>query len=443
MIAFDKNEFAQRRQRLLAQMQPNSICVVPSSALVTRSRDTEFPFRQGSYFEYLSGFPEPDACLVLTNSPEYPNGLSVLFCLDKDPNIEMWQGKRIGPREAKRTFGFDIVFDNEELDERLVELMNGHEQLYFALGHNQDCEERVLDCIEQLRSAPKQSQSAPSSIVDSRLLLDEMRLVKSPYEQNIMRQAGHISANAHMRAMAFAQAGRFEYQLEAELHHEFAMHGAKHPAYSTIVGSGENACILHYTENNAELKDGQLVLIDAGCELHGYAADITRTFPVSGQFSPQQRQLYQLVLDAQKAALACIKPGKTIGEATQAAIECITTGLLELGLLTGTLEENIAGQHYRTFFMHGLSHWLGLDVHDVGHYKAAGGDRPLMPGMVLTVEPGIYVAGDAPVAPCWRGIGIRIEDNVLITDSGHEILTGDVPKEISQIEALMAESFIQ
>ncbi|QHJ13179.1 Xaa-Pro aminopeptidase [Paraglaciecola mesophila] len=442
MTAFDKNEFAQRRHRLLAQMQPNSICVVPSSTLVTRSRDTEFPFRQDSYFEYLSGFPEPDAYLVLTNSSEYPNGLSVLFCLDKDPNIEMWQGKRIGPREAKRTFGFDIAFNTEELDERLVELMNGHEQLYFALGHNQDCEERVLDCVEQLRSAPKQSQTAPSSIVDSRLLLDEMRLIKSPYEQKIMRQAGQISAKGHMRAMAFARPGRFEYQLEAELHHEFAMRGAKHPAYSTIVGSGENACILHYTENNAELKEGQLVLIDAGCELQGYAADITRTFPVSGRFSSQQRQLYQLVLDAQNAALACIMPGKTIGEASKAAIKCITTGLLKLGLLSGTLEENINGQHYRAFFMHGLSHWLGLDVHDVGHYKASDGDRPLMPGMVLTVEPGIYVAKDAPVAQCWRGIGIRIEDNVLITDSGHEILTGDVPKEVSQIEALMAESFI-
>jgi Xaa-Pro aminopeptidase len=438
MIEFDKNEFAQRRQKLLNKMQPNSICVVPSSALVTRSRDTEFPFRQDSYFEYLSGFPEPEACLVLTNSCDYPNGLSVLFCQGKDPSVEMWQGKRIGPRQAKRDFGFDIAFDNEEFDERLLELMNGHEQVYFALGANQECEERVFECVEHLRSAPKQSQTAPSSIVDLRALLDEMRLFKSPYEQNIMRTAGQISAQAHIRAMGFAKSERFEYQLEAELHHEFAMQGAKHPAYSTIVGSGENACILHYTENSAELKDGQLVLIDAGCELNGYAADITRTFPVSGRFSQAQRQLYQLVLDAQLAALECIKPGCTISAASAVAIEVITAGLLDLGLLKGSLADNITGQHYRAFFMHGLSHWLGLDVHDVGNYKVADRDRPFEAGMVLTVEPGIYVASDAPVDENWRGIGIRIEDNVLITATGHEILTKDVPKEISEIETLMA-----
>jgi len=439
MIEFENSAFIERRQQLLSNMHSNSICVVPSASLHTRSRDTEFAFRQDSYFHYLCGFPEPDAWLILSNAPAYPQGLCVLFCQGKDPNIEMWQGRRIGPREAKRAYGVDLAFDSDEFEDRVLELVDGHDQLYFALGDHPETEALLLDCLAQLRGAPKQSQTAPSSILDSRILLDEMRLFKSAFEIDIMRQAAKISAQAHIKAMQFAQHGRFEYQLEAVLHHEFAMQGAKHPAYSTIVGSGDNACILHYTENSAELKAGQLVLIDAGCELQGYAADITRTFPVSGQFSLEQAQLYQLVLDAQLAAFACIKPGNTVGQATQVAIEVITRGLLTLGLLQGTLAENVEQQHYKAFFMHGLSHWLGLDVHDVGNYKINGNDRPFEPGMVLTVEPGIYIAADAPVASRWRGIGIRIEDNLLVTAQGHEVLTQDVPKDMAHIEALMAK----
>ncbi|WP_166425332.1 Xaa-Pro aminopeptidase [Paraglaciecola sp. 20A4] len=443
MLNFNKNEFIERRRQLLSKMQSNSICIVPSATLLTRSRDTEFSFRQDSYFHYLCGFPEPDAWLILSNSAEYRSGLCVLFCQGKDPSVEMWQGRRIGPRVAKRQFGFDIVFDIEDLDERLFELIDGHDQLYFALHEYPESEERILDCLAQLRSAPKQSQRAPASLVDSRVILDEMRLFKSTYEVNIMRRAAEISAQAHIKAMQFSQAGRFEYQLEAVLHHEFAMQGAKHPAYSTIVGCGDNACILHYTENSDELKAGDLVLIDAGCELQGYAADISRTFPVSGAFSAEQRELYQLVLDAQKAAFDCIEPNSSLSKANRVVIEVITTGLLELGLLQGSVAENIEHQHYKAFFMHGVSHWLGLDVHDVGNYKIDGRDRPLAPGMVLTIEPGIYIAHDAPVAKRWRGIGIRIEDNLLVTAEGHEVLTLGVPKEIEQIEALMKQSNLE
>ena len=330
-----------------------------------------------------------------------------------------------------------MAFALDELEDRLADLINGHQHVYFAQGHNHDADDLVFSTLQALREAPKQSKSAPSSLIDSRIILDEMRLIKSSSEIDMMRQAASISTQAHVRAMQFVEAGKNEYHLEAEIHHEFAMQGAKYPAYGTIVGAGDNACILHYTENNQALKDGDLVLIDAGCEWQGYASDITRTFPVSGKFSVPQKQLYQLVLDAQLAAFDVIKPNNTIKQASDVAIEVITQGLMDLGLLKGQLAENIEQQTYRQFYMHGLSHWLGLDVHDVGNYKIDGQDRPLQPGMVLTVEPGIYVAPDADVEPKWRGIGIRIEDNLLITQTGFENLTLAAPKTISDIEALM------
>jgi Xaa-Pro aminopeptidase len=421
-------------------MQPNSICLVPAASLVTRSRDTEYTFRQDSYFHYLCGFSEPQAWLVLSNHQQYPAGLSVLFCLDKDPQLEVWHGRRLGPKQAKKQYGYNLTFGLDELDEKLLELIDGHQQLYFAQGHNLEADGLVFELLQGLRDAPKQSRNAPASLIDVRPLLDEMRLIKSEAEMNLMRQAAAISIQAHIRAMKFAQAGKNEYHLEAEIHHEFAMNGAKNPAYSTIVGSGENACILHYTENNQPLKDGDLVLIDAGCELKGYAADITRTFPVSGKFSAEQKVLYQLVLDAQLQAIEQLQPGNTIKQASDVAIQVITQGLIDLNILTGSLDENIAQQSHRQFYMHGLSHWLGLDVHDVGHYKIDGQDRPLQAGMVLTVEPGIYIAPNAAVAKKWRGIGIRIEDNLLITTNGHENLTIAAPKTISEIEHLMTKT---
>ncbi|MFT4937385.1 MAG: Xaa-Pro aminopeptidase [Paraglaciecola sp.] len=434
------SEFSSRRKKLLAAMQANSICVVPAAHLVTRSRDTEYPFRQDSYFHYLSGFPEPEAWLVLSNKraqqPE-SKGLSILFCLDKDPSAEIWHGRRCGPEIAKDKFGLDMTFSLDDLDEKLTELVDGHQNLYFAQGHSADADAQVFSILEELRGAPKQSKTAPGNIVDVRPILDEMRLYKSPAEAALMRVAATISCAAHIRAMQFSQAGKFEYQLQAEIQHEFALQGAKDPAYGSIVGSGHNACILHYTENSDELKNGDLVLIDAGCELQGYAADITRTFPVSGRFSTAQKQLYQLVLDSQLAAFELIKPGSNIKLASDRAIEVITEGLIELGILQGDLADNITQQKYREFFMHGLSHWLGLDVHDVGNYKIDGRERPFEAGMVLTVEPGIYIAPDAQVDKRWRGIGIRIEDDLLITETGHENLTEAAPKHLDDIEKLM------
>lgn len=433
----DNTEFLTRQQHLLQAMLPNSICLLPAANLVTRSRDTEYPFRQDSYFFYLTGFPEPEGFLVLSNHQEYSQGSCILFCLDKDPTAEIWHGRRFGPKQAKQQFAVNLAFTVDEIEERLLDLIDGHQHLYFAQGHDQATDELVFSLLQNLRDAPKQSKQAPSSLLDVRVILDEMRLVKSSAEIDMMRHAANIATQAHIRAMQFAQSGKNEYHLEAEIHHEFAMQGAKYPAYGTIVGGGDNACILHYTENNQELKDGDLVLIDAGCEWQGYAADITRTFPVSGQFSVEQKQLYQLVLDAQLAAFEVIKPDNTIKQASDVAIAIITQGLLDLNILKGDLGENIEQQTYREFYMHGLSHWLGLDVHDVGNYKIDGQDRPLKPGMVLTVEPGIYIAPDADVDNKWCGIGIRIEDNVLITQSGHENLTIAAPKSISDIESLM------
>ncbi|WP_340676650.1 Xaa-Pro aminopeptidase [Paraglaciecola sp.] len=437
-------EFYARRQQLAEHMQPNSICLIPAALLVTRSRDTEYDFRQDSYFHYLCGFPEPQAWLAISNQTlkrktKAVQSHSVLFCLDKDHEAEIWQGRRFGPDLAKKHFGFDSTFGIDELDEQLLELLDGHDNLYFAQGHNSDADELVFALLKALREAPKQSMQAPGNMVDVRPLLDEMRLFKSPAEIAIMRQAAQISGKAHIRAMQSAQVGLNEYHLEAHIHHEFAMHGAKHPAYGTIVGSGDNACILHYTQNNQRLNDGDLVLIDAGCELQGYAADITRTFPVSGQFSTAQKQLYQLVLDSQLAAFEQVKPGNTFKQVSDAAIAVITQGLIDLGLLCGSLAFNLDKQLYRNFFMHGIGHWLGLDVHDVGHYKIAGQDRPLQAGMVLTIEPGIYVSPDADVDEIWLGVGIRIEDNLLVTADGFDNLTHNTPKTIVAIESLMAQ----
>ncbi|WP_299084565.1 Xaa-Pro aminopeptidase [uncultured Paraglaciecola sp.] len=439
-MPLDNTEFLTRQKHVLQSMQPNSIAIVPASSLVTRSSDTEYPFRQDSYFHYLCGFPEPDAWLLLTNHQRYSNGMGILFCLDKDPTMEIWHGRRIGPKQAKGDYGVDLTFAVDELEQRLEDIIDGHQHLYFAAGHNRHADEVVSTALQSLRNAPKQSKQAPASSIDLRLILDEMRLIKSAAEIDLMRRAAAISTQAHIRATKFATSAKNEYHLEAEIHHEFAMQGAKYPAYGTIVGAGDNSCILHYTENNQELKDGDLVLIDAGCEWQGYASDITRTFPVSGQFSVAQKQLYQLVLDAQLAAFEVIKPNNTIAQASETAIAVITQGLLELGILQGELADNIERLTYREFYMHGLSHWLGLDVHDVGHYKVDGQDRPLLAGMVLTVEPGIYIAPDADVESKWRGIGIRIEDNLLITSNGFENLTEAAPKTIDAIEALMKKS---
>ena len=435
-MAFEQVEYQARCQKLLEQMSANSAALIPAAKLATRSRDTEYTFRQDSDFSYLCGFPEPEAWLIISNKEGCPSPM--LICQEKDEVAETWHGRRFGPQQAEAHFAVDQAFGLTDIHELLEEVLNGLDHLYFAQGQSVEADELIFGLLETLRRAPKQTRSAPTSLIDIRPLLHEMRLIKSDAEVAVMQKAADISAQAHIRAMQHAAQGVYEYQLEAEILHHFVYNGARCAAYNSIVGSGDNACILHYTENSDELKQGDLVLIDAGAEYNGYAADITRTFPVSGRFSDAQATLYQLVLDAQKAALAVIKPGVTLKAATDIAIEVMTQGLIELGILQGTLESNIQEQNYRQFFMHGLGHWLGMDVHDVGSYQLDGTERPLIPGMVLTVEPGIYISKEADVDAQYAGIGIRVEDNIVITAEGFTNLTASVPKEIKDIEQLMS-----
>jgi len=431
----NEQEFIARRQRLLAQCAPNSVCIVPAAGLVTRSRDTEYTFRQDSDFWYLTGFNEPDTWLLLSNHDRHQQSFCAMVCQPKDESQEIWQGRRLGAGAAIARFDLDEAYDLTELPEVLMEWLFGHTQIYFAQGQHPHADAMVLEAVKMLREAPKEDCSPPS-MHDIRPIIHEMRLFKSASEVAVMKAAARISAAAHKRAIIAAAPGMYEYQLEAELHHEFAMSGARSPAYSTIVGSGENACVLHYTENSKVLAAGELVLIDAGAEYMGYAADITRTFPVSGSFTAPQKEIYNLVLQAQQKALDFIAPGVTLKEATLLVTEVITEGLVELGILKGAVSENLENENWRAYFMHGLGHFIGLDVHDVGNYRIDGEDRPLQPGMVITVEPGIYISPDANVDEAYRGIGVRIEDDVVITATGIDILTDGVPKTVEEIEAL-------
>ncbi|CAH9056254.1 Xaa-Pro aminopeptidase [Pseudoalteromonas holothuriae] len=432
----EQKEFLKRRTHLLSQLDKNSVAVIPAAVELTRSRDTEFPFRQDSDFFYLTGFNEPDAILVLCKDKS-EQLVSHLFCRSKDKIAEIWHGRRVGYEQAKKQYLFDNTYPLSELDEKLLELVNRKRVLYFGQGTYSAFDDKVWSLLNTLRSAPKRGFRAPEIIKDIRPLIHEMRLFKSEPEVAVMRKAAQISCEGHKRAMRFAKAGVTEYQLEAELHHHYAMNGARHPAYGTIVGSGNNANILHYTENSDVLKNGDLILIDSGCELEGYAADITRTFPVSGKYTEPQKQVYELVLKAQQAAFAQVKPGSTLVKANYAAMKVMTTGLIQLGILAGDVDTLLDNQACKAFYMHGLGHWLGLDVHDVGEYKLDEADRPFEPGMVLTIEPGLYFDEDAQIPEQFKGIGIRIEDDLLITEDGFENLTASVPKSIADIEALM------
>lgn len=429
------NEVIERRARLFQHMTANSVAIIPAAVEVTRSRDTEFPFRQDSDFFYLTQFPEPDAVLVMVKREQQQ---AILFCRPKDKLMEIWTGRRFGEEAAKAQFAFDIAHSVDILDDELINLVSGCSTLYFAQGNYEGFDQKVWQVLNTLRANPKKGWRAPQTIVDVRTLIHEMRLFKSAAELDVMAKAGAISAEGHKRAMRFAKPGATEYQLEAEIHHHYAMAGARYPAYGTIVGGGDNANILHYTENSAELNDGDLVLIDSGCELEGYAADITRTFPVNGKFSPAQRDVYNLVLKAQLAALDMVKPGNSLKQIADHVVEVLTQGLVELGILTGDCQTLIEQGAYKDYYMHGLGHWLGLDVHDVGDYKKDEKDRPLEPGMVLTIEPGLYIANDSQAPEHYRGIGVRIEDDVVVTPEGHINLTKDAPKTIAEIEALMA-----
>ena len=437
MTRIPSSEYARRRQALMAQMAPGSIALLPAAAQQLRNRDVEHVYRQDSDFQYLSGFPEPEAVLALI--PGRAEGEYVLFCRERNPERELWDGLRAGQAGALRDYGADQAFAIDEIDEILPGLIEGRSRVYYALGASAEFDRQLVGWLSSIRSRARQGATPPGEFAALDQLLHEMRLIKSEAEIAVMQAAADISARAHVRAMQASRAGLYEYHLEAELDYEFRKGGAKMPAYGSIVAAGRNACILHYRENDAVLRDGDLVLIDAGCEIDCYASDITRTFPVSGKFSPEQKAIYELVLAAQEAAFLEIAPGKHWNEAHEATVRVITAGLVELGLLEGAVDELIAAEAYKPFYMHRAGHWLGMDVHDVGDYKVGGEWRVLEPGMAMTVEPGIYIAVDnEKVAKKWRGIGVRIEDDVLVTKTGCEIITGGVPKTVAEIEALMA-----
>ncbi len=431
--------FVERRQALLGRLPAGSLALIPGAALKVRNRDVEYPFRQDSDFYYLTGFSEPDALLLLL--PGRAEGETVLFCQPRDPEQEVWTGYRLGPERAPEALGVDQAFTLTERDQRLPELMAGCPELHFALGRDAAFDQQVLGWLRQVQAQARQGVAAPQVLRQIQPLLHEARLLKAPAEQAVMREAARISALGHRRAMQVCRPGMGEAQLEAELHHEFGRHGGRWTAYGTIVGGGANGCILHYTENQDPLREGELVLIDAGCELDHYAGDITRTFPVNGRLSPEQRALYEWVLKAQEAAIAAVRPGVSFNHPHEVAVRVLTEGLLSLGLLQGELEPLLADEAYKPYYMHRTSHWLGMDVHDVGPYREGDEWRLLVPGMALTIEPGLYIAPDAEgVEARWRGIGIRIEDDILVTEQGCEVLSTGVPKAVEEIETLMAEA---
>lgn len=429
-------EFLHRRQRLLAKMAPASATLIFAAPEVIRNADNHYIYRQNSNFWYFTGFNEPQALLVLI---KYASGKthSLLFNRPRDKTAEIWNGRRLGQQTATTTLLVDEALAFDQITSQLYQRLDGLDVLYHSQGEYDFADRIVFTMLETLRNGSRQNLRAPDTLIDWRPWVHEMRLFKSPAEIELMRKAGDISAKAHTRAMQQCRAGMFEYQLEAEILHEFQRHGARVPSYNTIVGAGDNGCILHYTENESLLRDGDLVLIDAGCEYQNYAGDITRTFPVSGKFTPAQRDIYNIVLDSINTALRLFVPGSSIQAVSQQVIRVMVNGLIKLGILHGDADTLIADKAYTPYFMHGLSHWLGLDVHDVGNY---GKDRLriLEPGMVLTVEPGLYIAPDADVPAIWRGIGIRIEDDILITEQGNENLTAGVVKHPDDIEALMA-----
>lgn len=425
--------YAERRARLAARIK-RGIAIIPTAPERARNRDSHYPYRYDSYFYYLTGFIEPEAVLVVI-AGDQPK--SVLFCRDKDVEREIWDGFRYGPQQAREVFGFDESHPVGELDARMPDLLANQPQLCCHLGSDEPWDVRVLGWLNAVRAQVRNGVAAPAAISDVRTVLDDMRLVKDAHELDVMRRAAQISTSAHKRAMRAAAPGRAEYEIEAELLHEFRHGGAQAPAYTSIVAGGANACVLHYVQNDARLNAGELLLIDAGCELDGYASDITRTFPVNGKFSAAQRDIYQLVLAAQAAAIAEVVPGASWNAPHDAAVRVLAQGLIEFGLCKGSVDKVIESGDYRQFYMHRTGHWLGLDVHDAGDYKRDGAWRKLEPGMVLTVEPGCYIRPGAGVPAHFANIGIRIEDDVAVTAKCNEVLTLAAPKTVADIEAWM------
>jgi Xaa-Pro aminopeptidase len=429
-------EFARRRKQLMRMADQDAILILPSAPQRIRSHDTHYPYRQDSDFWYLSGFPEPEAVLVLV--PGRKHGETLLFCRERDPEREAWDGPRAGPEGAVEAFGFDDAYPISDLDEILPGLLEGRSRVYYHFGRDTDFDLKLIGWVNRVRSQVRHGAQPPHEFLELGHLLHELRLFKSPAELKLMRRAAAIACEAQLAAMRATRPGGREYEVEAALQYVYRRNDAV-AAYEPIVGSGPNACVLHYRANNAPTAAGDLLLCDAGAEYAGYASDITRTWPVGGTYSKEQRALYELVLAAQAAALAQARPGRPWIAGHEAAVETLTEGLLSLGLLKGTLKSALASGAYKKFYMHKTGHWLGLDVHDVGEYKLAGEFRELEPGMVFTIEPGLYIApGTKGVAAKWQGIGIRIEDDVLVTAGGHEVLTDGVPKDVGAVEEVLA-----
>ena len=436
-----QKEFLQRREKLLAKMDVG-VAIIPTAPEAIRNRDSHYPYRFDSYFYYLTGFKEPESVLFLIaeNKAKGLEPKSILFCRDKDMEREIWDGFRYGPAAAVAEFGFDEAYSINQLDEMAPKLLGNQAKLFYSLGADTTWDARVTGWLNQLREQARTGISAPDEISDVRKLVDEMRLIKSPYELDLMRLSANIAAGAHARAMQKTRAGKMEYEIEAEFLHEFYRKGAQAPAYTSIVAGGANACTLHYNANNAKLNDGELLLIDAGCELDGYASDITRTFPVNGKFSAPQQDLYELVLSAQAAAIEKANIQNHWNAPHEAALDVLIQGFIDVGLCKGSHAEVLETGSYRQFYMHRTGHWLGLDVHDAGKYKDKQGLwRMLQAGNTLTVEPGCYVRPADNVPKHFWNIGIRIEDDVLITATGNEILTIQAPKTVAEIEGLMAQ----
>ncbi|HJN52167.1 MAG: aminopeptidase P N-terminal domain-containing protein [Pseudomonadales bacterium] len=443
------SEFARRRVELMQLMEPNSIAILPASQSKNRNGDVEYSFRQDSDFYYLSGFGETDSVFVLVPGREH--GESILFCRERDEEFERWNGPLSGPDRARQLYGIADAFPIEDIDEILPGMIEGKDKLYYAMGVNRDFDNKIIEWVNSISSKKKYGAEPPGEFVQLGQFLHELRLFKSKQEITLLKQAANITTKAHIAAMRRAAAGVYEYQLEAELQYLFLKEGARSPAYPIIVGSGQNSCILHYIGNAEMLQDGDLVLVDAGCEYQYYACDATRTFPVNGCYNAQQKAIYEIVLAAQKAAIEMVRPGNNWNQPHQAAVRVVCEGLVELGLLRGEIEELIETEAFKQFYMHKTGHWMGMDVHDVGEYKIGGEWRIFEAGMVLTVEPGIYISKDVkrvpkeirsqvpePVPARWRGLGIRIEDNLLVTRDGNEVLTRGIPKEIDEIEHLLS-----
>lgn len=430
------NSFISRRKRFASQMQ-NGVAIIPTAPERLRNRDAHYPYRFDSYFYYLTGFREPEGLLVIVAETDQSESKHILFCRDKDETREIWDGFHYGPEVAKETFGFDAAYSISRLDELMPDILANQPAIFYAVGQDPTWDTRITGWVNQIREQVRKGVSAPAKFFDSRLLLDEMRLIKSTEEIEVMKKAAMISTDAHRRAMQIMRPGMYEYEIEAEFLYIFRQRGAQAPAYTPIVAGGANACTLHYIENNRQLNDGDLLLIDAGCELDGYAADITRTFPVNGKFTSVQKDVYELVLSAQAAAIATVKPGNTWDDPHQAALRVLVQGFIDFGLCQGSVDGVIESEDYKRFYMHRTGHWLGLDVHDAGEYKLKGSWRLLQPGMTLTVEPGCYIRPADNVPSHLWNIGIRIEDDVAVTETTPEILTVAAPKSVDEIEELM------